>query len=246
MIRLKVLGSSSSGNAYILDNGKTSIMLDCGANDVINEDFSKIDAILLTHKHGDHIKQIPKIKDLFNGKYYSHQDVLDALPVLESQKAIIKTEEKFQVGTFSCTAFELMHDVTNFGYLIKDEISNYKFLYITDTGAINYRFKDIDCFLIESNCDENSLTYEDFKEIRLYNTHLSMQQCANFLKNNVNHNTKKILLCHISKEEDLNKHVDHIRTVIGNEKIEVKAIDPTTTKGFEIVLKEDLRGFNFD
>lgn len=246
MISLKVIGSSSKGNAYLLDNGTTKILLDCGAKQVINEDLSNVSGILLTHEHGDHIGQIGKIKDYFNGKYYSHKEVLDILPVIDSQKVEVKAGVKFEIGTFSCIGFELMHDVTCYGYLIKDNISGYKLLYITDTGAINYKFKDIDCFLVESNCFESDLTYEDYKEIRLYDTHLSCEQTANFLKENVNHNTKIVLLAHIShSEENYKRHEQFIKKELNNSQIRVIALNPHMLEPTEIILKEDLN-FNFE
>ena len=117
----------------------------------------------------------------------------------------------FSIETFNIIPFELHHDVKCYGYLIKDTISNSKILYITDTGEINYDFNDVDYFLIESNCDEEELTYEDYKEVRLYDTHLSMQQTSQFLKNNANYNTKKIILCHISSsEENYLKHKEYV------------------------------------
>lgn len=173
--------------------------------------------------------------------------MLDILPILEHQKVEVKANNKFDIEDFTIMPFELVHDVLCYGYLIKDKISNTKFIYITDTGAIPYEFKDIDYFLIESNCDENLLTYEDYKEVRLYDTHMSMQQTAEFLRNNVNHNTKKIILGHISSsEEDYLKHKTYIDGVINNPNIEIIALDPHMKEPITIILKDDIQGFDFD
>ena len=246
MIKIKVIGTGSKGNSYLLDNGESRILLDCGAKRVIKENFSNIRGVVITHIHGDHTSQIGKIDNYYNGKYYSHKDVLDILPVIDNKKVEVKTGDKFDIGTFSCTCFELAHDVKCYGYLIKDTISGYKLVYITDTGYINYQFKDIDCYLIESNCDEDLLTYQDYKEVRVYNTHLSMQQTANFLKENTNHNTKHVVLCHISQNEsDIDKHKHFIEKELNNENIKVIALNPHMLEPIEIKLKEDLE-FNFD
>lgn len=248
MFRLKILGSSSKGNCYILSNSHNSIMLDCGVNHIEDKiDANSIDGIVITHKHDDHIEGLKTFKNYFNGKYYSNQEVLDVLPVLDNQKQIVEHNKKFEIGSFVIVPFQLEHDVLCYGYLIKDTISNYKILYVTDTGYINYNFDDIDCFLIESNCDEELLTYEDYKEVRLYNTHLSMQQTANFLEKNVNHNTEKIILCHIStSEQDYKKHEKYIKEKFKEKDIEVFAINPHLKETLEIVLKEDLKQFDFD
>ena len=248
MLVLRTYGSSSKGNCYLLSSDTTTIMLDCGVKNIESKLVANnINGIILTHRHGDHISGIRTLKDYYNGKYYSHKEVLDILPVIKGQKVEIKKNEKFKIGDFEIMPFELHHDVTCYGYLIKDLISNTKLLYITDTGQIDYRFRDIDYFLIESNCDEDKLTYEDFKEVRLYDTHLSKQQTLNFLKQNINHNTKKIMLCHIaSDEENYLSHERYIKENLDNKNIDVIAIDPHLNKICEIVLKEELKGFDFD
>lgn len=247
MLKLKIIGSSSKGNCYILKSNTTSIMLDCGCKKVVNEDLTKIDGIVMTHRHLDHVGAVPKIKDLYKNKYYANKDTLEVLPILEKDKIEVVSGEKFDIKDFSLVPFELLHDVPCYGFLIKDNITKCKFLYVTDTGMIDYQFKDIDFFLVESNCDEDLLTYEDFKEVRLYDTHLSLQQTSDFLNNNVNHNTKKVMLCHISQsEKDYKRHERYILDSIKDKNIEVSAIDPHLEKVLEIVLKQDLEGFEFD
>lgn len=247
MIKLKIISSSSKGNCYILSNKDTSIMLDCGSRKIINEDIKNIAGVLLSHSHLDHIGLVPKIKDYYNYKFYGNKSTIDILPVIDEQKKIVESGKLFEIGSFSIIAFDLEHDVDNYGYLIKDNISGYKLVYITDTGSINYKFKDIDCFLIESNCDEDMLSYDDFKEVRLYNTHLSMQQTAKFLKDNVNHNTKHCILCHISSsEENYKKHEKYVKKELNKKQIKVIAINPKMEKSKEIILKKELNQFCFD
>ena len=248
MLTLEIYGSSSKGNCYVLDNGKNKIMLDCGVKK-LNEktDLNTINGVILTHLHSDHTKGVKDIKDLYKGNYYGNKETLDILPIIDGFKAPICENQKFYIGSFAIVPFELEHDVKCFGYLIKDTISNTKILYITDTGMINYSFKDIDYFLIESNCDENDLTYDDYKEVRLYNTHLSCQQTLDFLQGNTNYNTKKVILCHISSnEENYLKHQEFIKNGLSNENIEVLALDPHMKTPITIELKKDLEGFDFN
>lgn len=247
MLKLKIIGSSSKGNCYILKSNTTSIMLDCGCKKVISEDLTQIDGVVLSHLHLDHVGAVPKIKDLYKGKYYANKDTLNILPVLEKDKIKVVAGEKFGIKDFSLMPFELLHDVACYGFLIKDNISKNKLVYITDTGMVDYKFKDIDFILIESNCDEDLLTYEDYKEVRLYDTHLSLQQTAKFLKENINHNTKKVMLCHISKgEKDFKRHERYVLDELENKNVEVIAINPNLEKTLEIVLKQDIEGFEFD
>ena len=52
MLKIKIYGSSSKGNCYILSNNDTSIMLDCGVKNMQNKcKVENINGILLTHQH---------------------------------------------------------------------------------------------------------------------------------------------------------------------------------------------------
>ena len=74
-----------------------------------------------------------------------------------------------------------------------------------------------------------------------------MQQTSQFLKNNANYNTKKIILCHISSsEENYLKHKEYVEKELNNNDIEVIALDPHMKEQVEITLKEDIKGFDFD
>ena len=207
MLNLKVIGSSRKGNCYILTKNDTNIMLDCGVDYkriMESIDIKKINGIVITHCHQDHCKGIKKLKDYIDCKVYSNKETIEILPILETQKVIIKPGQIFDIGSFSIISFHVEHDVENFGYLIKDNLSNHKLVYITDCGMIpNIQFKDIDTFLIEANYNEDWYKDKenlDLKEIRNLSGkgHLSIQETTEFLKDNVNYNTKFIILGHIS------------------------------------------------
>lgn len=52
MMSLKVIGSSSKGNTYVLSTSDTTILLDCGVSKLQDKiDVDKIDGILITHRH---------------------------------------------------------------------------------------------------------------------------------------------------------------------------------------------------
>lgn len=218
-MNLQSYHSSSRGNMHLLENGETSIILDCG---IIYDSYihtylkeKNIDGVLLTHEHGDHVNGCESLSQNKRTYFYSTKETLDNVKIPEFMKQPIKSFKRFYIGTFSIIAFDVQHDAIHpINYLIKDEISGSKLLYITDTGYIdNLEFKDIDYFLIECNFDENwysdksinSLDFEDAKTKKIRgqrllsdNGHLSIQKTIQFLKRTINHNTKKIVLCHLS------------------------------------------------
>lgn len=55
-MQIEILGSSSSGNAYIINDGKTSLLLDCGLpmkELQVKSDFrvSQVSGCLISHQH---------------------------------------------------------------------------------------------------------------------------------------------------------------------------------------------------
>jgi len=208
---LKSISSSSKGNIHILENEDTILLLDCGIKfnriePLINP--IKIDGVLVTHEHGDHIVGCESLSQNKNTGFYGTKETLDRINIPDFIKKPVEPFKTFQIGSFKIVPFEVKHDAIHpVNYLIKDTISGAQILYITDTGYIdNLIFKDIDYLLIECNFDEEwynkkELTKtEQIKSKRLlsFNGHLSIQKTIRVLNNSVNHNTKKIILCHIS------------------------------------------------
>jgi metallo-beta-lactamase family protein len=74
---------SVTGANFMLDTGKYALLVDCGlvqgsefADEINRADFvynpSKVDALIVTHAHADHIGRIPKlVKDGFKGVIFS-------------------------------------------------------------------------------------------------------------------------------------------------------------------------------
>ena len=62
-MQLKILGSSSKGNCYLLDNGKEALAIECGISfkevqKAVNFDVSRIKGAIVSHEHGDHAKHV--------------------------------------------------------------------------------------------------------------------------------------------------------------------------------------------
>ena len=58
-MELKILGSSSKGNCYLLDNGNDCLMIECGipfkdVQKAVNFGISRIAGVIISHEHGDH------------------------------------------------------------------------------------------------------------------------------------------------------------------------------------------------
>lgn len=215
---LKSLSSSSKGNIHILENGQTTILLDCGIkfqrlSEILNP--LNIDGVLITHEHGDHIGGCKSLSENKKVTFYGTKETLEYIKVPEFSKVPLEPFKTYKIGTFNIVPFEVKHDAVHpVNYLIKDTLTGAQMLYITDTGYIdNLKFKDIDYILIECNFDENWYSQEvidslepeeakirNFRGKRLLSKegHLSIQKTIRALEGIINHNTKKIILCHVS------------------------------------------------
>ncbi len=67
MMRMSVLASGSKGNSAVIASSRTRILVDAGLScrelmrrmQAVGEDASKLDAILITHEHADHVSGLP-------------------------------------------------------------------------------------------------------------------------------------------------------------------------------------------
>ena len=63
MLKITALASSSAGNCYMIDNGHSRLMIECGIpwrtiKDKLGFELSGISGVLVSHEHGDHSKAV--------------------------------------------------------------------------------------------------------------------------------------------------------------------------------------------
>ena len=66
-MELKILGSSSSGNCYILENEKEALIIEAGIRFIevkkaLNFNMRKVVGCLISHQHNDHAKYAKNIQ----------------------------------------------------------------------------------------------------------------------------------------------------------------------------------------
>ena len=205
MLKFLNIASGSKGNASLLFNEETLILIDCGVckRELVNglklikKKIEDIDLVLLTHEHIDHIKGINYVSNI-------------------PQKAAFFTENPAELNYFSKNSIKSIeyiclkasHDSPNTcGYLFKDKDD--ELVYITDTGVIPFEtlelIKNKTYYVIESNHDYGMLiasnrTLELKERIASNYGHLSNEQCAYYLSYLIGDKTKKVLLAHLSEE----------------------------------------------
>lgn len=101
---------SVTGANFMLDNGQSKILIDCGLTQGSRDEFevnaqafdynpSEMTFLFVTHAHMDHIGRIPKlIHDGFKGKIYSHPATKDLSEVMLPDALGIMEERARQQG----------------------------------------------------------------------------------------------------------------------------------------------------
>ena len=218
---IKVLGSSSKGNCYIVSDGTTRLLLDCGVP--IKRILSGIDfkpgsvaGCLVTHSHGDHVKSAREL--MFRGiNVYASAGCIGAADI--GGAVPVKSMKMFTVGTFRVLPFDTQHDVPEpLGFLLKSTVTGEKLLYFTDTYYLKYRFVGITHILCEANYDPDILQRRvDDGEVprmladRVISSHMSIDHLEQFFRACDLSKLRKIWLCHLS---DGNSNAEEFRARI--------------------------------
>lgn len=156
-MRFEALASSSSGNAYIVSDRDTRILLECGISHkqlqkLSGFSLSEIRACLVSHEHKDHAKSVEAlIKD--GMEVYMSQGTAEALQA--EAVTVIEHMEQFNVGSFDVVPFTTFHDAKEpLGFLIKSRADGDVLAFATDTVNLRYRFPGVNILAIEANYDK--------------------------------------------------------------------------------------------
>jgi phosphoribosyl 1,2-cyclic phosphodiesterase len=208
-MQLKVLGSSSSGNCYILENENEALILELGlpfleVKKAIDFNISKIVGCLLTHEHGDHAKHT--LEYLKAGiPVFCSQGTKEAIKVGNHQPSVCFHTKRFQVGNFEIMPFDVIHDAAQpFGFIIKHPQCG-KILFLTDTYYCEYQFPGLNHLLIEANYESDILEINiqsgrisPSMRQRLATSHMSLNTCKELLRANDLSQVMSICLIHLS------------------------------------------------
>ena len=215
-MKVIVLSSGSKGNTTYIETKRTKILIDAGntCKYILNKmadyniDPKSIDAILITHTHGDHIKGLQTLLKKINPCVYITEKMHPYLEYLENYHII--NEETLTIKDMYIDIIKTSHDTEeSLGYIINHE--NKSIVYITDTGYINKKYFDIlknrDIYIMESNHDiellnNSSYPFSTRQRILSDKGHLSNYDSAKYLSKFIGEKTKYILLAHLSEENN--------------------------------------------
>lgn len=206
-IEIASVGSSSSGNSYIIMAGGAALLLDAGlpakritaALEHLGIAPEEVEAVLVTHEHIDHVRSVRTIaKKCCNAIFYASRGTAERaesfgfLP--QERIRITEAGDSFELYSDNCNnvrinAFALSHDAAEpIGFSV--EAGGEKLSVVTDTGIVSEALyeavKDSDILVLESNHDEHMLMFGDYPynvkvRIRSEFGHLSNEYAAEVL-----------------------------------------------------------------
>ena len=223
MSKICPLFSGSDGNSTLISSGGTHVLVDAGVSfkkiaAALSENElspSDISAVFITHEHTDHISGLKTFLKKTDALLCASADTLDTL----AQKAIIpegarveSIEDGKVIRNINITRFATSHDcVGSSGYVIETS-EGLKAAVCTDLGYVSEEVKasllGCDTVLIESNHDVTMLQkgpYPPELKMRILSDkgHISNNTCAALLPDLLKSGTKRIILGHISKNNNI-------------------------------------------
>lgn len=224
-MRICVLSSGSVGNATIIETEQTAILIDNGLSlkklqELIKKsefDENRIEHILITHEHGDHIKGVGVCTRKWKLNVCATAKTIDEMyrkniikPGFEQTTAVEKNVW-FDLGDLSIMPFRISHDAVDpVGYMIKQ--GEKTLVYVTDTGYITgdilKTLGNADAYIMETNHNVEMLQMCNrpwsLKQRILDDCgHLSNEDSAYAMSQLIGEKTKHIYLAHLSQDANL-------------------------------------------
>lgn len=212
-MRFEALASSSAGNAYIVSDSDTRILLECGVSHKKLQKLSGFNltdfaGCLVSHEHKDHAKSVADlIKDGMT--VYMSEGTAEALETEGVE--LIQHMEQFAIGSFDIVPFTTYHDAKEpLGFLIKSRVDGDVLAFATDTVNLRYKFPGLNILAIEANYDKAILERcEKMPEKvrhRITNSHMEIDVLCDYLRSLDLSQCREIHLLHLS---DATSHEGH-------------------------------------
>jgi phosphoribosyl 1,2-cyclic phosphodiesterase len=233
-MRMTILASGSKGNATVLSSANASILVDAGIScketlkrmKAAGEDPEKLDAIVISHEHNDHVVGLQVLARKLRIPVYITEATYHAWrrsardpegkPAKLERLEYFAAGKNFSVGDITICPFTTPHDAVDpCGFTFR--AGGLKFGIVTDLGYMSANVKDAlrgcDGLMIESNHDLEMLRmgpYPWMVKQRIMNKkgHLSNTALAEYFERDYDGQAAFLVLAHISEH---NNHPELVR-----------------------------------
>ena len=225
--RFSILGSSSSGNCAFIATENTRILIDAGFSarriaallEEAGESIESIDAVFLTHEHGDHTTGLSGLCRKRSIPVFANRGTAHAInPKLKAKPdwRVFETGSRFTFQDLTIESFSIPHDAHDpVGYLFSHGNGDLfgpvqSIAWLTDLGyateLVRERIRQADILVLESNHDLEMLKADTRRpwsvkqRITGRHGHLSNEAARDLLRDCPNPAWKHVFLAHLSRD----------------------------------------------
>ena len=217
-LRFAILGSGSRGNASLVQGGETTVMIDCGFStretcrrlEQISFPPENVDAVLVTHEHGDHSQgvarfcrryKIPVWASAGTARYFENESI---------DVSLINVHQSFTVGDLLIQPVTVPHDAREPCQFIF-RYQQYCLGVLTDVGDITPHITDAygkcDALLLEFNHDLDMLLSGEYppslkQRVSGRLGHLNNSQSSSLLKSLLPGPLRYVMAAHLSESNN--------------------------------------------
>ncbi|MDO9577427.1 MAG: MBL fold metallo-hydrolase [Candidatus Cloacimonadales bacterium] len=226
MFQTSVLASGSKGNSIFIRTESTQLILDAGLSgkkiisllESIKINPQKLNAVIVSHEHGDHVSGVGILCRRFNIPLYitrlTYSVCCHSIGRLPAGVKYFETGQEFTIGDLIIKAFPSSHDVidgSNF-VMFKEGDKLRKLAIATDLGyssnLLRHNFKDSSTIILESNHDVQMLLNGPYpphlkQRIKSRQGHLSNEQAVGVITQVLHPGLKNLILAHLSEKNNL-------------------------------------------
>ncbi len=218
-MKLRSLASGSSGNCVYIQGRTTRLLVDAGYSGRKIEtlmkqaevDPKRIDAILVTHEHIDHIAGVGVLSRRYHIPIYANRATWEAMSrkvgrIPDEHRKIFRNAEPFTIREIQVLPVPVHHDAADpVGYTFT--AGSEKICVVTDTGFVDEplleQMSGADIYYFEANYEDlllqnGSYSYWSKKRISSEIGHLSNHQSAEALCRLLEGRGEQVVLAHMS------------------------------------------------
>jgi len=187
------------------------------------ERLDRLDAILVTHEHGDHVAGLPVLARKLGRPVFLSEQTAPAIcwngepPPVE----LFRAGARWRIGDIEVTSFSVPHDAADpVGFCL--DAGGHKIAIVTDLGyipdSIRFQIRGAELLVLESNHDLEMLKVGPYpwpvkQRVMGRQGHLSNDAVAQFIRRHLEPCTRTLVLGHLSEH---NNHPDLVRLVAGD------------------------------
>jgi len=219
VLRFRVLGSGSTGNATLVEAGGTRVLLDAGLGprtladrlEDLGVDPSTLEAVVLSHEHGDHARGAASFARRCGVPVAATLGTRQAAGLLDvADFRALRPGAPLQLGALQIASVALPHDAAEpVGFVVT--AGSARLGHATDLGHISRgvvaAFRHCDALLLESNYDLAMLRGGPYpwslkERILSPRGHISNADVARYLATGLGPDCRTVVLAHLSQKNN--------------------------------------------